>query len=189
LPSPIARESRCNRATQSSAITTPSDLDHSFRESSAQPWHCNEALEISQIQRRCHTAIDWQGNVQTVMANNCYAANPYRIAWQSETRSDPKRRMAFCTDLITRKIDGCIKTLEKIIPRSAAWEQAMKRPYADITRLACDPPRDIVALRALEAGSAAAYFGGKYRCNGKGPISVQFQIVGSELAHEHRSSI
>src|SRR3984893_13091553 len=49
--------------------------------------------------------IDWQGNGQTVVANNGYAANPYRVAWQHETRSDPKRRMAFCIDLITRKIE------------------------------------------------------------------------------------
>jgi CRISP-associated protein Cas1 len=102
--------------------------------------------------------IDWQGNVQSVLANNGYAANPYRVQWQLETRSDPKRRIAFCIDLISRKIDGCIKTLEKIIPRSAAWEQAMKRAYSNLTRLECDPPHDIVALRALEAGSAAAYF-------------------------------
>jgi CRISP-associated protein Cas1 len=57
--------------------------------------------------------IDWQGNVQSVLANNGYAANPYRVEWQRETRADPKQRMAFCIDLIARKIDGCIKTLEK----------------------------------------------------------------------------
>src|SRR5262249_27661489 len=102
--------------------------------------------------------IDWQGNVQTVLANNSYAANPHRLEWQRETRTDPKKRMAFCINLVSRKIDGCIKTLEKNIPRSAAWEKAMDRAYADLTRLECDPPRDIVALRALEANSAAAYF-------------------------------
>jgi CRISP-associated protein Cas1 len=46
--------------------------------------------------------IDWQGNVQCVLANNGYAANPYRVEWQRETRADPKQRMAFCIDLITR---------------------------------------------------------------------------------------
>jgi CRISP-associated protein Cas1 len=102
--------------------------------------------------------IDWQGNVQSVLANNGYAANPYRVEWQRETRTDPKQRMAFCIDLITRKIDGCIETLEKSIRRSPAWEQAIKRAYADLTRLECDPPHDLVSLRALEAGSAAAYF-------------------------------
>jgi CRISP-associated protein Cas1 len=102
--------------------------------------------------------IDWQGNVQSILTNNGYAANPHRIDWQRETRSDPKRRMAFCIDLISRKIDGCIKTFEKSVRRSPAWEQAIKRAYADLTRLERDRPHDVVSLRALEAGSAAAYF-------------------------------
>lgn len=34
----------------------------------------------------------------------------------------------------------------------------MKRAYADPTRLECNPPHDIVSLRVLEDGSAAAYF-------------------------------
>jgi CRISP-associated protein Cas1 len=102
--------------------------------------------------------IDWQGNVQTVLSNHGYAANPYRVEWQRQTRGDTKKRMAFCIDLISRKIDGCIKTLEKTIPRSAAWEKAMERAYADLTRLECNPPRDVPSMRALEAGSAAAYF-------------------------------
>jgi len=32
------------------------------------------------------------------------------------------------------------------------------RAYADLTHVECDPPHDIVSLRALEASSAAAYF-------------------------------
>ena len=71
--------------------------------------------------------IDWLGNVQSVLANNSYAANPYRIKWQRQTRADPRQWMAFCIDLIARKIDAGIKTLEKSIRRSPAWEQAMKR--------------------------------------------------------------
>ena len=66
--------------------------------------------------------------------------------------------MAFCIDLISRKIEASIRTLEKCIRRSPAWEKAMERAYADMTRLECDPPHDIVSLRALEAGNAAAYF-------------------------------
>ena len=102
--------------------------------------------------------INWRGRVQAVIGNENNAANPHRLAWQLETRADPRQRMAFCIDLISRKIEACIQTLEKSIRRSPAWENAMKRAYADLTRLECDPPREIVSLRALEAGSAAAYF-------------------------------
>ena len=82
--------------------------------------------------------IDWQGNIQSVLCDSCYAANQHRVKWQLETRADPRRRMNFSIDLVTRKIEGCIKTLEKSIRRSPAWEKAMQRAYADLTRLECD---------------------------------------------------
>lgn len=132
--------------------------------------------------------IDWQGYVQSVVANNGYAANPYRVEWQRETRSDPKRRMAFCIDLVTRKIGGCIKTLEKSVRRTPLWEKAMERAYADLTRLECDQPRDVVALRALEAGSAAAYFRAwreiplQWKGTNQRPIPESWRRIGSRTS-------
>jgi CRISPR-associated endonuclease Cas1 len=102
--------------------------------------------------------IDWRGNVQTVASNSGYASNQRRLDWQTETRANPAKRMAFCIDLIARKIEGCITVLEKAVRQSADWEKAMRRAYGDLTRLECDPPTDIVTLRGLEAGCAAAYF-------------------------------
>ena len=135
--------------------------------------------------------IDWQGNVQSVLANNGYAANRHRVQWQCETRSDPKRRMAFGIELITRKIDGCIKTLEKSVRRSPLWEKAMERAYADLTRLECDPPYDVVSLRALEAGSAAAYFGAwrevplQWKGLNQRPIPESWRGIGSRTSLFH----
>jgi CRISPR-associated endonuclease Cas1 len=128
--------------------------------------------------------IDWRGNVQTVLANAGYASNPHRLVWQAETRADPRKRMTFCTDLIGRKIEASIRTLEKGIRRSPAWEKAMERAYADLTRLECDPPRDIVSLRALEAGCAAAYFRAwravplKWIGTGRKPIPSPWKTIG-----------
>ncbi len=102
--------------------------------------------------------VDWQGNVQSVLTSNGYAANQHRVQWQRDTRANPKQRMAFSIDLIKRKIEDCIKTLETSIVRSPAWERAMKRAYSDLTRIECDPPQHVATLRALEGCSAAAYF-------------------------------
>ena len=71
--------------------------------------------------------INWTGEVVTAISGYGYAANPHRVAWQVETESDNCRRMKFCNQLITRKIEGCILTLEKSIRRSEAWEKAMQR--------------------------------------------------------------
>jgi CRISPR-associated protein Cas1 len=102
--------------------------------------------------------IDWTGKAVTVISGDSFAANRHRVAWQTETLSDPRKRMQFCNALITKKIEGCVLTLEKSLRRSAAWERAMERAYADLSRLELDPPKDIDTLRTLEANSAAAYF-------------------------------
>ncbi|MGO4705789.1 CRISPR-associated endonuclease Cas1 [Microvirga sp. 2MCAF38] len=127
--------------------------------------------------------IDWRGQVISAIGGNGYAANRHRTQWQIETRTDLQRRLAFSIDLIARKIDGCILTLEKAVPRSPDWEKAMQRAYADLTRLECDPPQDIVTLRALEAGSAAAYFRSwraiplKWKGTSRHPIPEQWQKI------------
>jgi hypothetical protein len=60
--------------------------------------------------------IDWNGNAVTVISGDSFAANRYRVAWQTATRSDPRKRMEFCNALITRKIEGCVQTLEGFAP-------------------------------------------------------------------------
>ena len=132
--------------------------------------------------------LNWRGEVVTVLAGQGYSANPYRVQWQLETRADPTLRMAFCVDLVGRKIEGCIRTLEKSIRRSPDWEKAMQRAYADLSRLECDPPRDIVSLRALEAGSAAAYFRAwravplKWSGTSRRPIPESWRKIGSRTS-------
>ena len=60
----------------------------------------------------------------------------------------------------------------------------MERAYADLTRLEGAPPCDVVFLRALEAGSAAAYFRAwravplKWTGMGRRPIPASWQMVG-----------
>jgi CRISP-associated protein Cas1 len=132
--------------------------------------------------------IDWTGAALSVVSSDGFAANRHRAAWQTETLSDPKKRMAYCNGLITKKIEGCILTLEKSLRRSKAWEKAMRRAYADLTRLELDPPGDIDALRTLEANSAAAYFRAwrstplRWQQSSRHPIPEDWRTVGSRTS-------
>ena len=83
----------------------------------------------------------------TVASGESFAANRERVAWQSETRSDRRKRMEFCNALIAKKIEGCIQTLETSLRRSSAWDAAMQRASDDLTRLANDPPQTVDELR------------------------------------------
>jgi CRISPR-associated protein Cas1 len=128
--------------------------------------------------------IDWTGNAVTVISGDSFAADRERVAWQTETRSDRRRRMEFCNALIARKIEGCVQTLEESLRHSHAWDRAMKRAKDDLARLAKDPPETVNELRLLEARSAVAYFRAWYatsllwRTSARYPIPDEWRTVG-----------
>jgi CRISP-associated protein Cas1 len=132
--------------------------------------------------------IDWTGTAVTVVSGDSFAANRHRVAWQAGTLSDPQKRMKFCNALITKKIEGCVLTLEKSVRRSGAWERAMERAYADLSRLELDPPKNVDALRTLEANSAAAYFRAwramplRWKESARHPIPEDWRFVSSRTS-------
>lgn len=127
--------------------------------------------------------INWKGEVSSITSATGYAANPFRVKWQFETRENPMKRMEFCNSLITQKIEASIKTLEKAVPRSHAWEKAMQQAYASLTRLEECPPKNVTELRALEANAAASYFRAwrgipiKWRRTSRRPIPESWKTV------------
>ncbi len=132
--------------------------------------------------------VDWTGDVVTVASGENYAASRERVAWQTDTRSDKRKRMEFCTALIARKIEGCVSTLETSLRHSFAWERAMKRARNDLATLANDPPQTVEQLRLLEARSAVAYFKTWYatsllwRASARHPIPDEWRTVGPRFS-------
>jgi CRISP-associated protein Cas1 len=128
--------------------------------------------------------IDRASNAVTVVSGDSFSANRERVAWQTETRSDRRKRMEFCNTLIARKIEGCMQTLEESLRHSHAWDRAMKRAKDDLARLAKDPPETVNELRLLEARSAVAYFRAWYatsllwRTSARHPIPDEWRTVG-----------
>jgi CRISP-associated protein Cas1 len=128
--------------------------------------------------------VDWLGNVVAAVSGKGFAINRERVAWQTEIRSDKRKRMEFCNALIARKIEGCLQTLEESLRRSPTWDRAMKRAHDDLARLANDPPRTVTELSLLEARSAVAYFRAwhttslLWRASSRHPIPEEWRTVG-----------
>ena len=137
--------------------------------------------------------VDWTGDVLTVASGDSFAASRERVAWQTETRSDKRKRMEFCNALIAKKIEGCVTTLETSLRRSSAWERAMKRAREDLTRLAHKPPQTVDELRLFEARSAVAYFRAWYatgllwRASSRHPIPDEWRTVGPRFTRVYAS--
>jgi len=99
--------------------------------------------------------------------------------------------MEFCNSLITHKIEASIKTLEKAIQRSDAWERAMRQAYASLTRLDENPPKKCHGIACLEANAAAAYFRAwrgipiKWLGTSRRPIPESWKEIGQRTSPFH----
>jgi CRISPR-associated protein Cas1 len=102
--------------------------------------------------------INWKGQVLSAMSASGYAADGQKVAWQTTTRADKQKRMAFSTGLIVRKLAGSIETLRAAIPPSPRRDAAIDKAISGLDQLKSNPPTDMTALRLIEATSASAYF-------------------------------
>jgi CRISP-associated protein Cas1 len=88
-------------------------------------------------------------------------------------------------------MEASIVTLEKVIPKSDAWERAMRQAYSTLTRLDESPPTNVIKLRALEANAAAAYFRAwrgipiKWRSTSRRPIPETWKAVEQRTSPFH----
>jgi CRISPR-associated endonuclease Cas1 len=102
--------------------------------------------------------VNWAGEVRSVVGSNGYAADSKKVAWQEATRCNPDRRLAFCADLVRRKLAASVGTLEAAFLPSRQRDNAIAKTRSAIDQLDQCPLRDFTALRLIEATCASAYF-------------------------------
>lgn len=127
--------------------------------------------------------LTYQGEVETVIGGAGYAADPLKVQWQIETRNDPKRRIEFCCELITSKIESSLKTLTQVIPDSAARKIAISHAEAALFKIRSGKIQSVDDLRMTEAIVAAKYFGAwqglplKWAARGKHPVPEEWLTI------------
>src|SRR5215218_3990106 len=84
--------------------------------------------------------ISWTGEVVTV-AGAGYSAEPKTVEWQRKMRADPAARLNFSCDLIRRKIENSIETLQAAIPASENRDRAISKLEAELNAVAGGQPR------------------------------------------------
>ncbi len=101
--------------------------------------------------------ISWTGDVATVASGSGFIGDRDKIGWQYGTRADEGKRIAFSVDLIRRKLQNSIETLETHIASSRLRELAIAKARDSIERLREVMP-DIKTVRGIEGECAVAYF-------------------------------
>ncbi len=102
--------------------------------------------------------VKWTGEV-AIAASGCgFVGDAAKVQWQIETRDDEAARLAFAMALIREKFEQSIATLESCFPAAPKRDRAILKIAALIADMDTAPPRDMQALRAMEAICASAYF-------------------------------
>lgn len=102
--------------------------------------------------------VTWNGTIAVAGCGFGYAADPAKVEWQRDTRADNGKRLAFASDVIRRKLDASIATLETHFAPSPVRDAAIAKAGAGIDRLAKDTFADLSGIFAIEGECAAAYF-------------------------------
>lgn len=99
--------------------------------------------------------ISYDGSNASVLSPNGFAADPKRVAWQRETRDDPKRQLKFAVSTIERKLKASIETLSDFIPESLARDKAIAAAKSCLVEIKSSP--NLSAMLGIE-GKAAQYY-------------------------------
>jgi CRISPR-associated endonuclease Cas1 len=103
--------------------------------------------------------IRWNGEVTCVIGGSSFSADREKVRWQRETRADRRRQMEFSTDLVRRKIENGISTLQTVFSPAPQREAAIRKADQALEVLARATPQDVPSLRSIEAQCASTYFG------------------------------
>lgn len=109
-------------------------------------------------QRVALARIKWTGEIAVAGGGFGYAGDPKKVEWQRETRADNDKRLAFASDLIRRKLEASIPTLESHFAASPARDTAVAKAKVGIDRLAREAFTALSAVFAIEGECAVAYF-------------------------------
>lgn len=102
--------------------------------------------------------LRWDGRVISVVGQSGYAADPEKVAWQTEARASEGARVAFGLPLIREKIEGTLENLAEFFPATQERDRATATAESVLETLESDPPATVFDLIGLEGKAANAYF-------------------------------
>src|SRR5690606_29672466 len=102
--------------------------------------------------------LRWDGQFASIVTAGGQAASADKVYWQERTRNDPAGRLRFARDLIRKKAEQTVVTMEDHVPRSIVWDQAHKNIVARCKSLVNRSPRSLQELLGIEGAIANDYF-------------------------------
>jgi len=130
-------------------------------------------------QRIALIRLRWTGEVEIMAGGHGFSGDVAKIDWQRRTRADNSARLAFGSELISRKFAACLNTLAAFVPESTRREAAEQMHRESIEKLRRQQFSAVSDIRVMEGHCAAQYFnawkGLSLRWIGKQPVPPQWQ--------------
>lgn len=102
--------------------------------------------------------IRWDGQFASIVTSGGQAASADKVDWQQRTRTNPRARLAFASEIVGQKASNTLATLEGYLPRGLLWDRACKNIETRVRSLKANPPRTFASLLGFEGSIAADYF-------------------------------
>jgi CRISPR-associated endonuclease Cas1 len=150
-----------------------------------------DALEWLARQNVPLVRVNWRGEVQSVIGNASYAADPRKVAQQLEWRRSGRSIEVAC-ELIEQKISNSIVTLKEYFEPSPKRKPATAKLQAIRASFSASRPRNLTALLSREGQAAISYFDVwqstplDWKGVGRKPIPKDWYQVGFRSSHARK---
>ncbi|WP_415644340.1 CRISPR-associated endonuclease Cas1, partial [Sphingomonas antarctica] len=123
--------------------------------------------------------VSWTGEVAAIASGTGFAGDPAKIEWQNRMRASEPDRLTFATDLIARKLNGCVAVLADHVPASRKRDLAVAKHDAAIGDLRAGRFATVNDIRGIEGQCASCYFlaweGLELSWTGRGDVPPNWQ--------------
>lgn len=102
--------------------------------------------------------ISYDGSNASILSPNGFAADPKRVAWQWETRDNPKLQLAYAIQITREKLETSLETLQSHLPPSAYQAAAISSAETALANLRTRKAKSLSDLLGIEGPTAKAYW-------------------------------
>jgi CRISPR-associated endonuclease Cas1 len=133
--------------------------------------------------------ITGDGNMAVMASGAGFAANSQKLRWQFALQSDNAKRIAFACDLIARKLENSIATLECHFADSTAGALAIAKAQTVAARLNAGGFAEMNEIRSIEGEAASAYWAAWAGIEIRWTAQTRYPVPDEWLRYRSRSSI
>jgi CRISPR-associated protein Cas1 len=133
--------------------------------------------------------ITSEGGLAVMASGAGFSANSEKLRWQFDIQRNDAKRIEFACDLICRKLENSVATLDSQFPDSVLGERAISKARDAVARLKVGGLTDMNRIRSIEGEAASAYWAAWVGIEMRWTAQTRYPVPESWHRYHSRSSI